>query len=291
MSVLTNTKTGMVYVVGSKIISAMIIFVIFFTLLINSYDAIYTININFLLTRWDPSRNLFGILPMLYGSFIVTVLSLLIAVPLGLSSAIYISEILPSEYRIYVKSIIELLAGIPSIIYGLIGVTFLSVWIADLFHLTFGRTILSASILLALMILPAIMTLCEDAMRDVPQKYREAAYGMGLTKYETIFSAVLPIAKDNIIGAILLAMGRAIGETMAVMLVIGSIDKLPSPIFNILLPGQTITSKLGREIAGSSIGSLHFSALVALGLILLIIVAAITFIAHNLFIDRDRLYE
>ncbi len=291
MSVLTNHKTGMAWLLFSKIMAALIIFAIFMVILINSYDALYTINTNFLTVKWNPSKNLYGILPMLYGSFAVTFLSLLIAVPLGLSSAIYVSEILSPEYRIYVKSFIELLAGIPSIIYGLIGVAFLSVWVADLFHLTFGRTIFTASIILSIMILPTIMTLCEDALRHVPQKYREAAYATGLTKYETIFSAVIPIAKQNIIGAVLLAMGRAIGETMAVMLVIGSIDRLPSPIFNILVPGQTITSKLGREIAESAIGSLHFSALVTLGLILMIVVMAVTFAAHYLFIAEERLYE
>ena len=291
MSVLTNHKTGMAWLLFSKIMAALIIFAIFMVILINSYDALYTINTNFLTVKWNPSKNLYGILPMLYGSFAVTFLSLLIAVPLGLSSAIYVSEILSPEYRIYVKSFIELLAGIPSIIYGLIGVAFLSVWVADLFHLNFGRTIFTASIILSIMILPTIMTLCEDALRHVPQKYREAAYATGLTKYETIFSAVIPIAKQNIIGAVLLAMGRAIGETMAVMLVIGSIDRLPSPIFNILVPGQTITSKLGREIAESAIGSLHFSALVTLGLILMIVVMAVTFAAHYLFIAEERLYE
>lgn len=291
MSLLSNSKLGLIYIFFSKLITTLVIFIIFSVLFINSYPALTQINHGFLATRWDPPQNLYGILPMLYGSFMVTVLALLIAMPLGLFSAIYISEVLAPQYRIYVKSAIELLAGIPSIVYGLIGIVFFSVWIADIFHLTFGRTLFTASVILALMILPTIMTLCEDALRQVPQKYREASYGMGLTRYETIFNTLLPIAKPHIIGACLLAMGRAIGETMAVMLVIGSIDRLPTPLFNILSPSQTMTSKLGREIAESSVGSLHFNALVTLGFILFLIVMTITFVTHRLFVREERLYE
>jgi len=282
---------GMAYIVLSKVTATLIIFVIALVLFINSFDALHTVGAGFLSHTWNPSRDLYGILPMLYGSLAVTVIALIIAVPLGLASAIYISEILPSRYRFYVKAVIELLAGIPSIVYGLLGIAFLSVWVADLFHLTFGRTILTAALLLSLMILPTIMTLCEDALRQVPQSYRDTSYGMGLTRFETILGTVIPIAKPGIIGAVLLAMGRALGETMAVMLVIGGIDKLPSPIYNILTPGQTITSKLGREIAESAIGSLHFSALVTLGLILMVVVMAVTFAARHLFMGEGRLYE
>ncbi|MFQ5559149.1 MAG: phosphate ABC transporter permease subunit PstC [Nitrospinota bacterium] len=281
----------MAYILLSKIIAATVIFVIFLVLLKNSLNAIGDVGTGFFSVHWDPSAGLYGILPMLYGSAAVTFLSLLMAAPLGLFSALCISEIVSPKYRIFLKTALELLAGIPSIVYGLIGMLFISTWVADIFQLTFGRTILTASVVLALMILPTIMTLCEDALRDVPHKYRESAYGLALTRFEVIFKVIIPMAKPAIAGAILLGAGRAIGETMAVMLVIGSIDRIPTPFFNILDPGQTITSKLGRELGESSLGSLHFSALVTLGLILMVFVAAITFTARYFFIAEERLYE
>jgi phosphate ABC transporter permease protein PstC len=204
---------------------------------------------------------------------------------------LFLSEILPVKYRIIAKSSIELLAGIPSIIYGLIGIAVLCVWTGDLFHLSSGRMILSAGILLGMMILPTIITLCDDAFKNVPAKYREAAYGLGLTKYELIRSTILPISKPDVAGAILLATGRALGETMAVLLVIGSIDKIPQPLYNFLAPSQTMTSKIGRELAESSFGSVHFSALIAMGLLLLIFVLLITFIAQFYFVSEERLHE
>jgi phosphate transport system permease protein len=141
------------------------------------------------------------------------------------------------------------------------------------------------------MILPTIITLCDDAFKNVPINYRDAACGLGMTKYEMIRSTILPIAKADVVGALLLATGRALGETMAVLLVIGSLDKMPQPLYNFLVPSQTMTSKIGRELAESSFGSVHFSALIALGLILLIFVLMITFVAQFYFVSEERLHE
>ena len=241
--------------------------------------------------QWHPPTGEYGILPMLYGSAMVTTIALIIAVPLGVFSAIFTSEILSARHRLYVKSFLEILAGIPSIIYGLIGVAFFSVWVGDFFDLQSGRTILAAGILLSVMVLPTIISLSDDALHNVPEKYREAARGLGLYDYEIILSAVLPIAKGDIIGTVLLAFGRVLGETMAVMLVIGSIDKIPQSVFNFLVPSQTITSKLGREISESAFGSLHFSALIFMGLLLLATVLVLTGIVQLYFKTAPRLYE
>ncbi|RMF65716.1 MAG: phosphate ABC transporter permease subunit PstC, partial [Calditrichaeota bacterium] len=228
----------------------------------------------------------------LYGSLMVTFIALAIALPLGLLTAVFTSELLPGRFRIYVKSLLELLSGIPSIIYGLIGVAFFSVWVEKLFDLQSGRTILTGGLLLAVMVLPTITTLADDALHNVPRKYREAARGLGLYKYEVVKSAVLPNAKGEIVGAVLLALGRVLGETMAVMLVIGSIDKIPTSGFNVLVPGQTITSKLGREMAETAFGSLHFSALICMGLVLLLFVLLTTILALAFFYNPEqRLYE
>jgi len=284
-------KIGKAYVISSTLISAAVILLIIAVLLVNSFGAMTQIGWQLFTVEWNPSQEKFGILSMLYGSGMVTMIALLIAVPLGLFTAIFTSEMLPGRYRFYVKSMLELLAGVPSIIYGLIGVAFFSVWVGNLFDLQTGRTILTAGILLAIMILPTIITLSDDALHNVPNKYREAATGLGLYKYEIIKNTVLPIASSDIAGAVLLALGRALGETMAVMLVIGSIDKIPQSVFNVLLPGQTVTSKLGREITETAFASLHFSAMVFMGLTLLVIVLLLTFVSQHYFNPEQRLYE
>ena len=287
----STNKIGKYYVYGSTLISAFIVFLIFTILLINSWDAISTIGLDLLSFKWNAATGEFGILPMLFGTFVVTFIALLIAVPLGIYTAIFTSEILPSKYRFVVKSLLELLAGIPSIIFGLIGIAFFSIWIQDIFNLQSGRTILTAGILLSIMILPTIITLTDDAFHNIPEKYRETAKGLGLYKVEIINEILLPIAKPDLKGAILLAFGRALGETMAVMLVIGSIDKIPDPIYNWLSPGQTITSKLGREIAETSFGSVHFSAMIFMGLLLFILVLILTIFSQNSLKSNGRLYE
>jgi phosphate ABC transporter permease protein PstC len=287
-----SSKFGRVYVVGSTFISATLILVIILFLAINSWEAIRQSGLRLFTLEWNPSKEKFGILPMIYGSAAITIISLGIALPLGISAAICTSEILPSRFRLYVKSLLELLAGIPSIIYGLIGIVFLSIWVERAFDLQSGRTIFTGGLLLAVMVLPTIVTLSDDALHNVPQKYREAAKSLGFYRYEVIKNAVLPIAKTDIIGAALLALGRVLGETMAVMLVIGGIDRIPGSFFNVLVPGQTMTSKLGREIAETAFGSLHFSAMIFIGLILLVFVLLITMIALTFFYNPEhRLYE
>ena len=284
-----KTRIGPGYIVWSTIISAAFVILLIGSLIANSWDAVVGGHITFD-TTWDTSKNSYGILPVIYGTLSVTLIAVLIAAPIGIKTAIFISEFLPKKLHLYVKSFLELLAGIPSIIYGLIGVGILNLWIQDLFQLQTGRTILTAGLLLSFMILPTIITLCDNALRQIPNTFRESAQGLGLYPFEVIKQVLLPMARPHMIGAILLAIGRALGETMAVMLIIGSIDKIPKPIFNILTPGQTFTSKLGRELAESSFGSLHFSALVSLGLILLVIVVAISVIGQY-FYRNTSVYE
>jgi phosphate transport system permease protein len=282
-----KNKIGKGYVIASTYICIAITVLIFIILLSTSFDAFKQIGWDLFTLEWNPAKDQFGVLSMIYGTLTVTFIALLIAVPLGILTAIFTSEIISNSYRLYVKSAIELLAGIPSIIYGLIGIAFFSTWIATFFELASGRTLLTAGILLSIMILPTIITLSDDAIYNIPNRYREASKGLGLYHSETIKKVLLPIAKKDIAGAVLLALGRALGETMAVMLLIGSIDKIPSPIYNILSPGQTITSKLGREVGESAFGSLHFSALNAIGLLLLILVIILTIITQ-LYFKKER---
>tara|TARA_R110002020_G_scaffold2415_1_gene11202 strand:+ start:3681 stop:4547 length:867 start_codon:yes stop_codon:yes gene_type:complete len=285
----SQNNIGKCYVLVSTYLSIAIVAIIFVVLFLSSYDAFANIGWDLFSLEWNPSKDKFGILSMIYGTVSVTFIALGISVPLGILTAIFISEIIPEKYRLYIKSAIELLAGIPSIIYGLIGIAFFSAWVSSLFELPTGRTILTAGILLSIMILPTIVTLIEDVLHNIPKKYREASKGLGLYQFETITKTLLPIAKKDIAGAVLLALGRALGETMAVMLLIGSIDRIPEPFYNVLNPGQTMTSKLGREIGESAFGSLHFSTLNAIGFLLFLIVITVTIITQLYFKKERRL--
>ena len=224
---------------------------------------------------WFPGED-YGAAPMIFGSATVTFIALVLATPLALASAIYTSEFLDSNQRLTVKGIMEILAGVPGIVYGLLGVSLLTVWVRDLFNLVDGYTLLSASFLLSIMIMPTIMTLSEDAIHSTPAEYLQAASGLGLSKMEIFFAVTLPHAIPGIVGAILLAIGRALGETIAIMLVIGSLDHIPEPWFDVFSPGQSIASKLGREAAETLGLGQHWNALMALALILFLLVMFLT---------------
>ena len=268
---------------GSTFISCGLVLLIFSVLLIQSGPAIFEAGHTLAMTEWNPSKGVFGIIPMIFGSFVVMLIALALAVPLGIFAAIYIAETRSERLKRIIRSALEILAGIPSIVYGLIGVAYLSVWMANIFDLQTGRLILTAGILLAVMILPTILSLTEDAISNVPAQYRENAFALGLYRHEVIKDAIWPQAKADIAGAVLLALGRALGETMAVMLVIGSIDRLPDPVYNLLSSGQTITSKLGREVGESAFGSTHFSVLVFMSLILVTLTLSLTAMSQYLF--------
>ncbi len=237
-------------------------------------------------TEWIPEEN-HGGFPIIFGSVAVTSIALAFAVPLAWASAVFTAECLEGRLRLFVKAVMELLAGIPGIIYGLVGMVFLSPWIKNTFHLIDGNTLLTAGLLLGVMILPVLMTLAEDAVRAVPEEYRATALALGLTRWETLRSVTLPQARSGLMGALFLGMGRALGETVAVLLVIGSLDRLPSPWYNMLDAGQNIPAKLGREAAESLGYGLQWNALMGLGA-LLFIVAASTTILGNRFLGRIR---
>lgn len=230
----------------------------------------------------------YGALPMIYGSLMATGLALALALPFALGGAVFTAEFLPARARLVVKSAMELLAGTPGIIYGLLGVSILTGLVKDVFGLIDGNTLLAAGILLGIMILPTIMTLAEDAMRAVPGEYRDAALSLGLTRVQTAFGVTARLALPGIAGAVFLGLGRAMGETVAVMLVIGGLDRIPQPWYDIFAPGQSIPSKLGREAAEAMGAGLHWNALVGLGLVLFLMAMAVT-LTGNLFLRRARL--
>ncbi len=229
------------------------------------------------LDEWFPYESLYGLLPALVGSAWVMMIAMFFALPCGLAAAIVGSELLSKPWQSTLRLSVEILAGIPSVVYGLIGLWILLPWLQNTFDLITGHSLLAAGLLLAMMILPTIMVMSLDALRFVPQEQREAAASLGLDWNTRLITVLLPQAWPGIRSGVLLALGRALGETMAVMLVVGSLDKMPSPIYNILEPAQTLTSRIGREMGEAAFGSMHFSALMANGLILAIISMLLSF--------------
>ena len=193
-------------------------------------------------THYPPS---FGAWALIIGSLTVTLGALIIALPLSLGSAIFIAEIASPRLREIVKPIIELLAGIPSVVYGLFGMAFLAPLIRQWFSLDTGLNLFTSSLILGIMVIPIICSISEDAMNSVPHSIREASLALGATKSETIFKAVIPAAKKGIIGSILLGFGRAIGETMVVLMVSGGAAQIPKSIFE---PVRPLTSTIAAEM-------------------------------------------
>ncbi|MFU8892982.1 MAG: phosphate ABC transporter permease subunit PstC [Luteolibacter sp.] len=229
--------------------------------------------------EWFYRHERFGALAMIYGSAVVSLIALALAAPIAFATAIFISEWLPHTVRPWAKAAVEFLAAVPSVIYGLLGIMFLRTWMVDWlapFDPFSGDMLLTAAVLLAVMILPTVTTFAEDALRAVPAAQRLAARGLALNRAQTIHRIVLPQAWPGMIGAALLGLGRAIGETIAVFLVIGRLDnRLPESLLDfapLIEPGQTLTSKLGGPETHIAMGDpLHWGAILTLGLILLVL--------------------
>ena len=199
----------------------------------------------------------------------------MIAIPLGLGAAIFLSEIAGNRLRELAKPVIELLAGIPSVVYGLFGMAFLAPLVRQWFGLDTGLNVFTVSVVLGVMVVPVICSMCEDALSSVPKNIREASLALGATRSETIFKAVVPAAKKGIAGSILMGFGRAIGETMVVLMVAGGAARVPGSIFD---PARPLTSTIAAEMGETVIGDLHYHSLFALAIILFLI----TFVSNLL---------
>ena len=234
--------------------------------------------------RWFFRVQEFGILPMVYGTAAVAATAVPIAAVLGIGTAIFIGEFLPGRLRLAVKVLIELLAGVPSVVYGILGMLILRDWIYRLLErwdALSGDTLLTGGVLLAVMILPTVVTLSDDALRSVASSQRQAARALGLNRTETILSVCLPQALPGLLAAVLLGLGRAVGETIAVFLVIGRQDNQLPESWLTLRPlaeaGQTLTTKLGGSETFIAYGDpLHWAAIVGLALVLLVLVLGVT---------------
>jgi phosphate transport system permease protein len=236
---------------------------------------------------WYPSANppQFGILSLIAGSVLVTLGACLIAVPIGIMSALYISELAPKGIRDILKSLVELMAAVPSVVIGFVGMVALAPLVRTTLDIPTGLTAFTGSLVLAFMAMPTIVTISEDAIRSVPKQYKDGALALGATNWQAIRRVVLKAAMPGIIAAIMLGIGRVIGETMAVMMITGNAAHIPHSIFE---PVRTMTATIAAEMGETVKGGIHYRALFAIGLVLFFITFIVNFVA-DLFLGRSKL--
>lgn len=260
-----------------SIISTLIVFFIFAFLIRESLPAFQQIGLDLFSLEWGVSANLFGLTPAILGTVLVTIVALIIVIPIGVSSALFLSEIASSRTRNVLKPLIELLSGIPSIVYGFIGIVVFVPYIGSKFNLLSGYTIFTGGIILGVMALPIVISISDDAIQAVPDEMKNASLALGATKWETMKNVTLPAAISGVLTSIILGAGRVIGETMAVMLVVGSIMKVPEPFFDLFESGSTLTSLIANNM-GEAYG-IHVNVLFVAGVILLFIVTLLSLLS------------
>ncbi len=221
--------------------------------------------------RWYPIEKYFGILPLIGGSLLVTFFSILIALPFGVGTAVYIAEIAPQGIKQVLKPVIEILAGIPSVVLGFIGIQVLVPFLRRLLNLPTGLTAFSGAFLLALISIPTIVSIAEDALYAVPKSYREGAVALGASQWETIWGVTLPAARTGVLTAVMLGIGRSLGETMAVMMVTGNAPVLPSTLNALFMPARTMTATIASEMGEVASASTHYHVLFFIGIILFVL--------------------
>ena len=225
----------------------------------------------FLSPRWRPTSEwnpTYGILALIAGTASVTGLAMVVAIPFSLGAAIYIGEFATGKTREALKILVELLAAIPSVVWGFIGLTIMNPLIIELFDVPVGLNVLNAGIILGLMAAPIMTSIAEDSLKAVPDRYREAAEAMGATRWQVIYKVVLPAAKNGLLGAVLLGVGRGFGETMAVLMATGHAINIPTSVFDSV---RALTATIAAELGETAAGSDHYQALFTIGIFLFII--------------------
>jgi phosphate transport system permease protein len=244
-----------------------------------------------LATRWYPIEDFFGILPLLTGSLIVTIGAALIAIPFGLGSAIFIAEIAPRWLREILKPLVELLGGLPSVVLGFLGILVLSPNLRILLDLPTGLTALAGSLLLGAIAIPTIVSIAEDALDAVPKDYRDGALAVGATRWQTIWRVTLPAARSGVLTAVMLGVGRALGETMTVMMVTGNAPVMATKWNSIFMPVRTMTATIAAEMGEVANGSTHYHVLFLIGLILFLFSLAINVAASSVVFRQKKRAE
>ena len=271
----------------SALVSILLVALIFLFLFREGLPAFAEIPLLSFLTgeTWQPvaEEPKYGILPLLSGTMLVTIGAVGVAVPLGISTALYLSEVAGSREKEILKPFIELLAGVPSVVYGFVALTVLATAVQTLFGNTFRLNALNGSLVLAVMILPTIVSIAEDALSAVPMEYKEAAWALGASRWETLRRVVLPAASSGVFIGVILGIGRAVGETMAVLMATGNSPVVTADFFRSI---ETMTAAIAIEMGEVVYGSVHYSALFAIGLVLFAITFIINLVA-DAFVERS----
>jgi phosphate transport system permease protein len=239
-------------------------------------------------TRWYPTFSLFGTMPLILGSLLVTVTAIAMALPLGVATAVFVREVAPNWARELLKPLVEVLAGIPSVVLGFFGMTVVAPLVRQTLGAPTGLTAFTGAVVLAYMALPTIISVAEDALDAVPKSYRDAALAMGATQWQSIWKVVVPAARSGIVTAVMLGLGRAIGETMAVMMVTGNAARMPLSLDSFFRPVRTMTATIAAEMGEVARGSTHYHALFGIGIILFMITFLINLTAASAIFQKRR---
>jgi phosphate transport system permease protein len=246
---------------------------------------------NLFSTRWYPIEDYFGLLPLISGSLIVTIGATAIAVPFGIGGAIYISEIAPRWMREFLKPLVEVLGGLPSVVLGFLGMLVLAPYLRILLDLPTGLTALAGAILLGGIAIPTVVSVSEDALDAVPKSYRDAALALGATEWQTIWRVTLPAARSGVLTAVMLGVGRAIGETMTVMMVTGNAPVLFRGLSSLFLPARTMTATIAAEMGEVANGSVHYHVLFTIGIVLFLISLIVNITATTVIFRQKKRQE
>ena len=242
---------------------------------------------NLMGTRWYPTFGTFGLLPLIAGSLLVTLGAIALALPLGVATAMYMRELAPTWLRGFLKPFIEILAGIPSVVLGFLGMIAVAPLLREQLNMPTGLSAFAGSLLLAYMALPTIITVADDAIDAVPKSYRDASLALGANQWQTIWGVVLPAARSGVLTAVMLGVGRAIGETMAVLMVTGNAARMPDGPLALLRPVRTMTATIAAEMGEVANGSTHYHVLFGIGIVLFIITFLVNLVASMLVLRRS----
>lgn len=246
---------------------------------------------NLLSTRWYPIEDYYGLFPLISGSLIVTIGATAIAVPFGIGGAIYISEIAPRSMREFLKPLVEVLGGLPSVVLGFLGMLILAPFLRELLNLPTGLTALAGAILLGGLAIPTVLSVSEDALDAVPKSYRDAALALGATEWQTIWRVTVPAARSGILTAVMLGIGRAIGETMTVMMVTGNAPVMFKGLVSLFLPARTMTATIAAEMGEVANGSVHYHVLFTIGIVLFLISLVVNITATSVVYRQKKRQE
>lgn len=265
---------------------------IFFFILSQGLPTLKEVDLSSLLgTRWYPIEDYFGILPLISGSLVVTVGATLIAVPLGIGTAVFIAEVAPRWGRELLKPIVEILAGLPSVVLGFLGIVVLSPFLRTLLNLPTGLSALTGSLLLGAIAIPTIVSVAEDALDTVPKDYRDAAMALGATRWQTIWTVTLPAARSGVLTATMLGIARSIGETMTVMMVTGNAPVMADNLGVFFSPVRTMTATIAAEMGEVANGSTHYQVLFFIAIVLFVISLMVNIAASALVFRHTKRSE